>query len=172
MKFQKHVIATGRNLLSSAETRTVAPDMKRVLFMAAALFLAAACTEPMSKETFRKGEGPYRFDVDMSDSTSVYDFTFYTRIDGGFFGVDAPKEMKMTVLWKSPSDSLFGETVFMPLADSAGTFYSSQITAPYRKGVVPLEWGKWEMEVVVPETIKGMRGLGLITGKTRENGTR
>lgn len=146
--------------------------MKKILYLAAVLLLAAACVEPMSKETFQKGEGPYRFDVDMSDSTSVYDFTFYTRIDGGFFGVDAPEEIKMTVLWKSPSDSLFGETVFMPLIDSSGTFYSSQITAPYRKGVAPLEWGKWEMEVVVPERVKGMRGLGLITGKTRENGTR
>ena len=146
--------------------------MKRFLYLAALLLLAMSCREPMSKETFRKGEGPYRFEVDMTDSTCVYDFTFYTRIDGGFFGIDTPEEMRMTVLWKSPSDSLFGETVFMPLADSAGTFYSKQITAPYRREIVPVEWGRWQMEVIVPEPVKGLRGLGLITGKTRENGTR
>ena len=42
--------------------------MKKILYLAAVLLFAAACVEPMSKETFQKGEGPYRFDVDMSDT--------------------------------------------------------------------------------------------------------
>ena len=46
-----------------------------------ALFLLTGCREPMSVEKFVKGEGPYTFFVDMGDSTAVYDFDLYTRVD-------------------------------------------------------------------------------------------
>ena len=44
-------------------------------------FIFTGCKEPKSVEKFVKGEGPYTFFVDMSDSTASYDFDSYTRVD-------------------------------------------------------------------------------------------
>lgn len=125
------------------------------------LILAVSCREPRSAESFIRGTGPFEFRVEMADSAALYDFDFYTRIDAK----TCPGETPLMVQWVSPSDSVFRETVYLPL--SCGEVYE-----PYRRACSPVEYGTWKCIVDVPEavSIKGFRGLGLVV--SREYGTR
>ncbi|MBR4775835.1 MAG: hypothetical protein IK008_07035 [Bacteroidales bacterium] len=121
------------------------------------LLLAIACSQPSSTETFLRGPGPYEFALDLSDSTAVWDVSFYTRVDAP----DAPPEMGLCATWTSPSAESFTDTVYLPL--SAGTsFFSQEACVPYRSGVSPAERGHWTLTVDVPEPPSGLRGLGLV----------
>ena len=126
------------------------------------LLLAASCTEPLSKERFVRGAGPYVFPVDMTDSTAAYDLDFYTRLDG----MEAPPFVELLVRWRSPSDSLFRETVYLSV-DAPRRAFSRQIYAPYRADVRPLEPGVWTLTVTVPSRPEGFRGLGLVVRKVK-----
>jgi len=109
--------------------------------------LAAACAKPHSHERFILGDGPYTFTVDMSDSTVVYDFDLYTRVDSR----KAPEAIALEMCWKSPSDSVFRETVYL-----------SGVYAPYRSNTVPARYGIWTLTVNAPSRPEGFRGLGLV----------
>ena len=65
-----------------------------------------------------------------------------------------PGEGPYVFQWTSPSDSLFREKVFLPLAP--------QVYLPYRAGVVPREPGEWKLTVTVPSAPEGLRGMGLV----------
>ena len=134
--------------------------MRRIL-LPIILLLAVSCSEPLSSEYFIRGEGPYEFEVQMKDSLAVYDFDFFTRVDAR----KCPGETALMIRWVSPSDSVFRETVYMPL--ECGDVYE-----PYRKGCVPVEYGTWKCIVAIPEavSIDGFRGLGLVV--RRDYGTR
>ena len=140
--------------------------MKRFAFLTAAILLCMlSCREPSSVENFVKGaEGPYSFDVDMSDSTRTYDIWIYTRTDSRPALVKDVSGIPLDITWTSPGGKTFSETVYMPLRDSVRHFfYSSETSRPYRTGVVPIEPGIWKMEVSIPDSarIKGFRGLGV-----------
>ncbi len=122
--------------------------------------MALACQRPSSTEEFIRGDGPYIFAVDMSDSTARYDFDLYTRIDAQKF----PADVRLDITWKSPSDSLFRETVYLPVSGNS-TRFSHDAYAPYRAGVVPAQWGKWTLEINVPIMPEGLCGMGLVTKK-------
>ena len=139
--------------------------MRRFLTLLSLLLLAVSCREPDTLEQFVPGEGPFEYTVNMSDSLSTYDFAFYTRLDGRHRDIECEREMPLTVVWQAPSNQLFAETVFLPLAGTDKTFYSRQVRVPYRSGVVPAEAGVWTLRVSVPVRIPGLRGLGLITTK-------
>lgn len=106
-------------------------------------------------ERFVKGEGPYRFIVDMSDTTAVYDFDFYTRVDT--HKADLPAQTAIQACWMSPSGAEFTETVYLPVA--------SEVYAPYRAGMRPSEPGVWLLTVTFPSPPKGLTGLGLVSRK-------
>ena len=130
------------------------------------LFLLAGCREPMSVERFVKGEGPFTFFVDMSDSTAAYDFDFYTRVDAPADSLRNHPFLPLAVTWTSPSFHVFREDVFMPL-EGESTFFSRQIRAPYRSGVRPQEWGQWTVTVRVSDPPSGLRGMGLAVARNR-----
>lgn len=140
----------------------------KVLAIVAALAMAA-CSEPLSRETFIRGRGPFEFDVPMSDTTFRYDFTFYTRLDAGRERLDGFSGRDITIRWISPSDSVYEEIVFLPMTDSLSGFYTRQVVAPYREGVLPFELGDWKMRVTVDSvaTVPGFRGLGLVMTKRK-----
>ena len=124
------------------------------------LLALLSCKEPLSREYFVPGEGPYEFSVSMTDTSAVYDLDFYTRVDAMAF----PPETALEITWTAPSDSVFRETVYLPL--------SAEVYAPYRKACVPSEYGVWKLTVAVPEAkfIGEFRGLGLVV--KRSHGTR
>ena len=144
---------------------------RRILHLLFAVLLAAACREPSAREEFVAGGGPFLFQVDMTDTTRTYDFTFYTRLDGRPHLLEKIVDMPLDIQWISPSEEVFQETVWLPLTDPDATYYSRQIRHLYRSGVVPSEPGIWTLNVSVPDTLQipGLRGLGLIQ---RYNGTR
>ena len=130
--------------------------MKNLLLILSAALLLSACREPASVETFIPGKGPYEFTLDMADTTVVYNLDFYTRVDA-LSGQAIPSETQLVVRWTSPSDSLFTETVYLPLA--------AQVYEPYRAGVSPVEAGIWKLKVSAPSAPEGLRGLGLVLTK-------
>lgn len=137
--------------------------MKKTVLILSILLLAA-CREPSAREDFIRGEGPYVFRVDMTDTTRLYDFSFFTRLDARPHLLETVVDMPLDIQWISPSGEVFGETVYLPLTDPAATFYSRQIHHPYRKGVLPSEPGVWALAVFKPDTLSvpGLRGLGLV----------
>ena len=129
--------------------------------------LLTGCKEPMSTERFVKGEGPFTFFVDMTDSTASYDFDFYTRVDAPVDSIRKMGALPLTVTWTSPSFHVFKEEVFMPL-EGQGSFFSRQVRAPYRTGVQPEEWGQWVVAVRVTNPPEGLRGMGLVVARRRD----
>ena len=109
----------------------------RILILAV---LAVACHQPDTVEQFIRGEGPYTFSVDMTDSTATYAFDVFTRVDAR----ECPAEIRLEMAWKAPWDSVYTETVYLPM------------TGP---------WGQWELVITVPEQPEGFRGMGLVTKK-------
>ena len=128
--------------------------MRKYLFILLCL-LATACHEPGSQERFIKGTGPFVFQVNMSDTTAVYDMDIYTREDSK----EILPMMELWMRWTSPSDSSFRETVFLPL--------STEVYTHYRADVTPFEPGVWTLTVTAPSArlIHGLRGLGLVVKK-------
>ena len=142
--------------------------MRRAFPFLLILLLVLSCREPMSVETYIRSEtGPFAFTVDMSDTTAVYDLTFYTRLDGPHRYLESDFETPLTVYWRSPSDSLYEETVYLPLEGEDENFYSRQLKVPYREEVSPREAGVWTLTVTLPSPVPGFRGLGLVTTKRR-----
>ena len=134
--------------------------MRRLLLILSAALLLSACREPASVETFIPGDGPYEFFLDMADTTVVYNLDFYTRIDVAS-GQEIPFEMPLLVQWKSPSDSLLREKVYLPLA--------AEVYEPYRAGVSPVEAGLWTLTVYAPSAPEGLQGLGLVLTRTKND---
>ena len=142
--------------------------MRRAIPLILIFLSVLSCREPMSVETYIHSEtGPYAFSVDMSDTTAVYDLTIYTRLDGPHRYLESDFETPLTIYWRSPSDSLYSETVYLPLEGEDENFYSRQLMVPYREDVSPVEAGVWALTVTLPSPFPGLRGLGLMTTKRR-----
>ena len=85
--------------------------MKNLLSILFLSLLVFSCDRPASTEEFIRGKGPFRFTVDMQDSTAAYSFDLCTRIDAR----DVPAQLQLDITWKMPGDSLFQETVYLPI---------------------------------------------------------
>ncbi len=128
------------------------------------LLLAFACSQPRSTESFIRGEGPYEFTVDMTDSTSAYSFDLFTRIDATEF----PARLPLNVKWLAPEGSSFTEIVYLPV-ERGSAFFSQESYAPYRVDVVPAVPGIWTVTVTVPNPPEGLRGMGLVVRRSPLN---
>ena len=137
-----------------------------------ALVALASCVEPRISEEFkpksdRDSIGRFCFEVDMSDSLKTYDITFYTRLDCGSSTFILLQDIPVNVEFVSPSGESFAEDVFLAkdrfVPVSAGT-YDAKVD--YRTGCVPVEYGRWNMNITVPE-VRGMRGWGIVVSSKR-----
>ena len=142
--------------------------MQKRLFIPLILcILLTGCKEPMSTEKFLKGEGPWTFFVDMSDSTATYDFDLFTRVDAPMDSLRKMTALPLQVTWTSPSFHVFREDVYLPM-QGQGRFFSRAVRAPYRAGVRPSEWGQWVVAVRVMDPPEGLRGMGLVVARKKE----
>ncbi len=130
------------------------------------IVIITGCKEPMSVERFVKGEGPYTFFVEMSDSTASYDFDLYTRVDAPLDSLRKMTSLPLQVTWTSPSFHVFREDVYLPMEGKTSLF-SRQVRAPYRAGVRPAEWGQWQVVVRVPDAPEGLCGMGLVVERKK-----
>ena len=148
----------------------------KVLSLMLAVVAAAcvSCSRPVSYEQFisvenREANGLYRYTLDLSDSLCTYDVSFYSRIDATRIKEAHSRDFSMMVTWTAPSGQRFRDTVYFGLFDeSAGSdSYSRQYVKLYRKGLVPMEFGTWNLEVLVNSgaDVPGFRGLGVICKK-------
>ena len=157
--------------------------VKFLSLMMLAAFAAAgvSCSRPVSYEKFisvenREANGLYHYTFDLSDSLCTYDVSFFSRIDVNILKETLPRDFSMMVTWTAPSGQRFRETVYFDISEgSAGSdSYSRQYVKPYRKSLVPVEFGNWDIEVLVNSgyEVSGFRGLGIICKKNLPDGTR
>ena len=94
----------------------------RKVALALLLVLLASCREPLSTEQFVRGAGPYVFTVDMSDTTAAYDFDLFTRLEGTHTEIiTLQPNALLRAEWRSPSDSVMVEKVYLPLQGERST---------------------------------------------------
>ena len=139
-------------------TAVILNEVKNLLPFLSVLLLTLACSRPSSTETFLRGPGPYEFALDLSDSTAVWDVSFYTRVDAAR---DTLSELALSATWTSPSAESFTETVYLPLSEGT-SFFSREACVPYRTAIAPAERGLWTLTVTVPVPPEGLRGMGLV----------
>ena len=143
--------------------------MKKVFILILSALLALACTEPLSTEQFVLGGGPYVFPVDMTDSTATYDFDLYTRLDGDHEDLATLKGTLLRAEWRSPSDSVFVEKIYLPLDGTRRSYFSRQVYVPYRADMKPVQPGLWTLTFRQEDRMQmvPLRGLGLVVRKNR-----
>ena len=152
-----------------------------IMMLAAVAVAGISCSRPVSYEKFvsvedREANGLYSFSIDLSDSLCTYDVSFYSRIDAIRFKEMHSRDFSLMVTWTAPSGQRYRETVYFgPFDESAGSDpYSRQYVKPYRRSLVPVEFGTWDIEVLVNSgaEVPGFRGLGIICKKNLPDGTR
>ena len=128
-----------------------------------ALALFVACSNPKSVETFvptDENEAAYRFTLDLSDTTLVWDLGFYGRIDGTREELEGLDALPLTVCFTAPDGTQYGEKVQVPLHRDSPLSLSFDET--YRRGMKPVMPGAWELTLTAPDAPEGLTGVGII----------
>lgn len=141
--------------------------MRAGLLIPALILVLASCAGQVSENRFIKAsdsdDGLYEFKVDIQDTISLYDFSFYTRVDG-IYQRSKSGTVPLDIFWISPSSGkVLAERVYIGRGDMKG------LCVEYRSGVRLSEQGEWSLCVRPVNPPKGFRGMGLIVEK---NGTR
>ena len=120
------------------------------------LLVATACSRPTRSENFvvSDGSGVYTFELDLSDSLSMYDLSFYASTDS----YKCPRSFPLTIHLISPSGTTYAESLFY---DTSAGFL-----VPYRKGLTPVEYGVWTLELRT--FVDGLMGLGVVCDKVEK----
>lgn len=122
--------------------------------------------------------GEVSFDLDMSDSSSVYSVSVFARFAKKF----SHRYVTLQIEAVSPSGTKGYETVVFPSdrnsvknyietsGDSrielAGTSGYYDICWKYRENIYPEEKGQWQLKIAVPDTITDITGIGAILERT------
>lgn len=131
-----------------------------------------SCKAPASYEQFVRAdqavEGEYRFPLDLSDSTAVYDISLYTRVDPSLMAsFREDEQLGLIISWfSSEREPVLRETVYLPYGGAKGS------AALYRSGVKPSPAGEWSIVAEPVGAPEGLRGVGIICKKKTAHGTR
>ncbi len=139
-----------------------------VVLVVAVLIAAASCSHRGEYSEFRRitqrdSLGRYAFTLDLSDSLSSYDISFYTRLDSKRAVFRNMDDISVEVTLQSPSGLLYQETVYIPkMSSTSSTAFSKQYFMPYRTDAVPVLYGSWKMFLYVPSDMQtGLLGMGV-----------
>ena len=137
------------------------PRLLRSVMPLVVAFVLAACSQPDTYEQFIRvsdaPEGVYAFELDLSDSTALYDFSFYLRNDkASLWAQAADRAVPLDIVWEAPSGDSWAERVYLSSGDEHGR------VVPFRRDCAPAESGVWTLRVTPQDTDKGWRGLGII----------
>lgn len=175
-----------RSVLVRKGSRTATMNSGRLLYMfcaAASLVAAVSCSRPVTAEQFvrnneRDAWGRYAFDIDMTDSLSVYDISLissFSCIDRDFSSF---RSMPLNLMWEAPDGRLFEDNVVLGrnvLRDSS--YYDKVLADRLGESLSPVENGMWRLYIKADEdSLKkyGMTGIGIRVDRkqTQDNGTR
>ena len=133
---------------------------KSSVIVAALLLLAASCSKPASYEQFIRRdaapEGVYGFELDFSDSTALYDLSFYAP------AVKRDTMLALDVLWSCPGADSLQERVYLPMK-------GREVIELYRSDAAPAPAGIWKLSVKVDGAPEDFLGIGIIC---KRHGTR
>lgn len=129
-------------------------------FVAAACLLLVCCTRPAYYEEFVRADeaesGIYSFTLDLSDSLSTYDLSFYLSpvpMTSKLDSTRAGRCMPVYIVWTGPDEGRFEEMVYMD---------PNKEVQPYREAVSMTAPGEWNLELRPMEVPTGFRGIGVI----------
>ena len=126
----------------------------RLIAAACILLCLCSCRRPTSGEIFLTApRNSYDYPISVQDSLALYDFSFYTRLDGDE-PIDEP--LRLDISWVAPADTTYRETVWMYAGDERGKLQR------YRTSVRFPACGQWTLKASVSPQMKGFRGLGLV----------
>lgn len=136
-----------------------------VLFCAAAVF-PVSCNTGKESYFFDRTDGTddstYVFSFGMKGSPSVYDVSFYMRLEGKNMDFYNSPAVSMDILLVSPSGKDYREHFDFVPGDVRNAYSGIRdISIPYREGVSVDEPGEWKMTVIVDRQEAYMAGLGL-----------
>lgn len=141
--------------------------MKRLCILLLFALLFAHCSHPSVLQRFVRVEGAadglYSFTMDFSDSTCTYDISIYTRVESP--DRNSRYEIPLSIIWISPSGNRYTESVYLHSYSSRG------VVSPYRKDIVPVEYGKWVLGIKPEYVPDGFCGVGIFCEK-KAYGTR
>lgn len=125
-----------------------------------ATLLTAACRQPHSYEQFvtmaSSQGGIYEFQLDLSDSLSVYDIWLYNRVESPLGRRVAQKRIPLSVVWTAPDSTCFVENVYMLAGGRRGE------RELYRSGIIPNVLGRYLLQIRPSEVPQGFDGIGII----------
>lgn len=147
----------------------------RVVIFVTIVAMLASCRPPGTQEYFeraskRDASGRYAYTLDMTDSTRNYSISFYTKLDEDF-----QEPIQMTVSFVSPSGREFVEeiAVSQDLLNETTSFFSREGIIRYRTGFTPVEFGNWQMYIMVRNHPDRLCGMGVILDrKIKKDGER
>lgn len=154
-----------------------------ILAVAASLMAVLSCSRPVTAEQFvrsadRDAYGRYAFDVDMSDSLSVYDISLiasFACIDRDFSSF---RSMPLLLMWESPDGRCYeGSAVLQRKALRDSSYYDKVFSDKLGERLSPVRSGMWKLYVKAPDDSLEkymMTGMGIRVDRKaiQDNGTR
>lgn len=140
------------------------------MMAAVSLPLFFSCARPAGNEAYvlssgRGADGAFSFPVAMDDSAYTYNVSFFVTMACRDNVFDSFTQTGAEVLWMSPSGRKYAEKlVFGRDVLSSSKWDMKTLSLPYREGLVPVEFGEWEVQVFVDEEFidsYDVTGMGL-----------
>lgn len=150
--------------------------MRRALTLLLLLVAVASCSRPSSYRKFIPREkaqygDTYTYTLDLSDSASVYEFSFVTIIEREAFRHFASDDLEVTMKWVSPSNVVFSDKVTVSVAEAVdSSYFMRELITPYDMPAPGGDYGDWRLIAHVTGNPEHLRGLGIICD--RKDGTR
>ncbi len=143
---------------------------KKLLGIITGLVLLMSCSQPATLEKYissdaRTEEGAYRYELDLTDTVSLYSIAFYTLLDEHL-----ANDLAMEVSLYSPSGKAYKEKVTIPAGrfETKG-YYAKECFVDYRTDFQPVEYGHWWLELDIMDHPEKLRGMGLRLSKQKQN---
>lgn len=113
--------------------------------------------------------GRYVFDVEMNDSLKTYSVALYAAFMCRDEKFDGFSSLPLNVIWESPEGAVYEENLMLERScvDRTSNF-GKTLAVRYREGLVPKEYGVWNIYLTVPQdSVKkyGITGMGLKLSK-------
>ncbi len=136
-----------------------------------------SCKQPMFEEYYVDSKqidsnGVYHFSLDLSDTTLLYDMSFYLSLHCSNKDFEHFNGLGLSITWRSPLDSIYREKVFVTKnMQIASNSFTKNLETDYRLGMRPIHRGVWHMGIrPIATNYYKINGIGIRLTK-RKYGT-